>query len=395
MSLRADKWPDKRAAGVNISRRQALALAMSCFLLLSLMGCASEQKVNPKELYIPVLGDATWLKEDGAFLSGVELAVEELNKEYSAEGYTVKTEVIDDLASYDKGVEMATRLSSDKTVTAVINLQDFDVSKTTAGILSERGKLVFFPYGVFDSLMNIKDNKLFCNVPSFADLGTAMANYVTQKGFKRIAIYHNGIAAQEELATAFELALSDTEAKVVDYVPAITSQSDFETVYSRWQALTVDCVVITQYGSERAYEVLGMIRNKDKKLAVIGEPIFSTANLLSENKDNAENLVIPSTLIIMESEKLKMFRELYRLKFKKEADIWAVQGYDTMRLIADTYVKTGSSDPEKLSEMLHNAKGFEGVGGTIAFLEGGALKINVQDLQMLVGRNGRFEGIEN
>ncbi|SHH18528.1 ABC transporter substrate-binding protein [Desulfosporosinus lacus] len=395
MSLQADKWPNQRAARGNLSRKQVLGWGLICFILLSLMGCASEQKVNPKELYIPVLGDAAWLKEDGAFISGVELAVEVLNKEYTAEGYTVKTEVIDDLASYDKGVEMATRLSTEKTVTAVINLQDFDVSKTTAGILSEGGKLVFFPYGVFDSLMNQGNNKLFCNVPSFADLGTAMAGYAAQKGFKRIAIYHNGITSQEELATAFELALSSTEGKVVDYVPNISSQSDFETVYSRWKALDVDCVVIAQYGSERAYEVLGMIRNKDNNLAVIGEPIFSTANLLSENKKNAENLVIPSTLIIKESEKLNKFREQYRQKFNKEADIWAVQGYDTMRLITDTCINTGCTDPEILSEILHAAKGYEGVGGTIAFLEGGALKVNVQDLQMLVSRNGQFAGIKN
>lgn len=395
MSLQADKWLKNRAARGEISRRSALALALICFLLLGLMGCASEQKVNPKQLNIPVLGDAAWLKADGAFLGGMELAVEELNKEYSAKGYTVKTEVIDDRGSYDTGVEMADRLSKDKTVTAVINLQDFDVSKTTAGILSEGGKLVFFPYGAFDSLMNKGDNKLFCNIPSFADLGTAMANYAVQKGYKRIAIYHNGIASQEELATAFELASSHSGATVVDYVPEISSQNDFETVYSRWKALAVDCVVITQYGSEKAYELLGMIRNKDKKLAVIGEPVFSTANLLSENKGIAENLVIPSPLIIKESEKLKLFKEQYRQKFNKEADIWAVQGYDTVRLIADTYVKTDSSDPEKLSQTLHEVKGYEGLGGNIAFLEGGALKVNVKDLQMLAARKGSFEEIKN
>lgn len=395
MSLQADKWPNESAERGNTPRKQAIALVLSCFFLLGLIGCASEQIVNPKVLYIPILGDAAWLKEDGAFLSGVELAMEELNKEYSAEGYIIRTEVIDDLASYDKGVEMATRLSQDNTVTAVINLQDFDVSKTTAGILSEGGKLVFFPYGAFDSLMTQGNNMLFCNIPSFADLGTAMADYAVQNGFKRIAIYHNGIASQEELATAFELALSETDAKVVDYVPGISSQSDFETVYSRWNALAVDCVVIAQYGSERAYEVLRMIRNKDNFLAVIGEPIFSTANLLNENKENAENLVIPSTMVIHESEKLEIFRDNYSKKFKREADIWAVQGYDTIRLITNAWVKTGGTDPERLSEILHSPGGYEGVGGTIAFVKGGALKVDVKDLQMLISRNGILTEIKN
>ena len=392
MSSRADKWPDPRASRVVRVRWLALAV-LGVSLVFNVLGCAKEQVINPKALYVPVLGDASWLKADGSFLGGAELAVEEFNNEYVSQGYTLKTEVIDDLASYDKGVEMAARLSEDPTVTAVINLQDFDVSKTTAGMLSERGKLVFFPYGVFDGLMTQGNNKLFCGVPSFADLGTAMANYAVQKGYKRIAIYHNGIASQEDLATAFELALSQSGAKVVDYVAAISSPSDFETTFSRWNALGVDCVVIAQYGSERAYELLNMIREKDKKLAIIGEPIFSTANLLRENKELAENLVIPSTLIIRDSEKLKQFKEHYRKKFKKEADIWAVQGYDTMRLIADTCVKTGSSDLEVLAKRLHDPQGHRGVGGTIAFSEGGALKVDVKDLHMLIARNGIFEGI--
>ncbi|MDP4159730.1 MAG: ABC transporter substrate-binding protein [Bacillota bacterium] len=394
MSWRADKWPDPRASRV-VGVRWLVWAVLGVSLVFNLLGCAKEQTINPKALYVPVLGDAGWLKADGAFLEGAELAVEEFNNENVSQGYTLKTEVIDDLASYDKGVEMAARLSGDPTVTAVINLQDFDVSKTTAGMLSERGKLVFFPYGVFDSLMTQGNNKLFCGVPSFADLGTSMANYAVQKGYKRIAIYHNGIASQEDLATAFELALSHSGAKVVDYVPAISSLSDFETTFSRWNALGVDCVVIAQYGSERAYELLSMIREKDKKLAIIGEPIFSSANLLRENKDLAENLVIPSTLIIRESEKLKLFNEHYRQKFKKEADIWAVKGYDTMRLIADTCVKTGSSDPEILAKMLHEPKGYEGVGGAIAFSEGGALKVDVKDLPMLIAREGIFERVKN
>lgn len=393
MSLQADKWPKNRAAKGKITGR--LAFALLSFLLLGLLGCASEQKVNPHELNIPILGDAAWLKADGSFLNGVELAQEELNKEYSVKGYTIKTQVIDDMGTYDKGVEMAARLGSDKTVTAVVNLQDFAVSKTTAGMLSEDGKLVFFPYGVLDSLMDKGNKMLFCNVPSFVDLGTAMANYAVQKGYKRIAVYHNGDESQDELASAFELALSHSDAKIVDYVPKISSHSDFDTVYSRWKALDVDCVVIAQYGSDKAYELLRMIRNRDKKLAVLGEPVFNAADLLSQNKEIAENLVIPSPLMIKESKKLEQFKEQYRHKFNKEADIWAVQGYDTVRLIADTYVKTGSSDPELLLKALHNPKGYNGLAGNIAFSDGGALIVNVKDINMLIAKDGKFEEIKN
>lgn len=394
MSLQVDKWPEIRAPRVGNYRRLVMAL-LGVLLVSSLLGCASEQTVNPKEIYIPVLGDATWLKADGAFLGGVQLAVQELNQEYASKGYTIKTEVVDDLGTYDKGVEMAARLSTDKAVTAVLDLQNFDVSKTTAGMLSECGKPVFFPYGSYDSLMSKGNRLLYCSVPSFADLGTAMANYAVKKGYKRIAVYHNGKASQEELVTAFELALLNTGTTVVDYVPSIASENEFDDVYSRWQALGVDCVVLSQYGLEQAFEVLKMLRSRNQDIPVLGEPIFNRANALAENRAIAEGMVVPSTLVVEDSEKLRMFKDRYKNKYGKEADIWTVQGYDMMRLVVDTAVETGSTDSGKLSEIFHESKGYDGVGGNIAFLEGGALTVDVKALQMLVCRNGRFEAIKN
>lgn len=394
MSLQADKWPETRASKGGVFRRLVWTL-LGVLLLSNLLGCASKQTVNPKELYIPVLGDATWLKADGAFLEGVELAVEELNKDYASQGYTIRTEVIDDLASYEKGVEMAARLSTDEAVTAVLNLQNFDISKTTAGMLSESGKLTFFPYGAFDSLMTKEDKMLFSSVPSFANLGTAMANYALQKGYKRIAIYHSGIASQDDLVTAFELALLDTDTTVVDFVPSIVSDKEFDSVYSRWQALEVDCVVLSQSGLEQAFDVLKMLRNRNQEIAVLGDPIFNRANALEQNRAVAEGIVVPSTLIIEDSEKLRLFKERFKDKYGKEADIWTVQGYDMMQIIVDTAVNTGSTDLAKLAEMLLEPKGHDAVSGNIAFLRGGALKVDVKALQMLVCRNGRFEAIKN
>lgn len=394
MSLQADKWPETRAPRGGVFRRLVWTL-IGVLLLSNLLGCANAQTINPKELYIPVLGDATWLKADGDFLEGVELAVEELNKDYASQGYTIKTEVIDDLASYEKGVEIAARLSTDEAVTAVLNVQNFDISKTTAGMLSESGKSTFFPYGAFDSLM-LKENKmLFNSVPSFADLGSAMANYAVQKGYKRIAIYHSGKASQEDLITAFELAHLGNDATVVDFVPTIVSEEVFDSVYSRWQALEVDCVVLSHSELEQAFEVLKMLRNRNQEIAVLGDPIFDRANALEQNKVIAEGLVVPSTLVIKDSEKLRAFKARYKDKYGKEADVWAVQGYDLVQIIVDTAVNTGSTDPAKLAKMVHEQKGHDAVSGNIAFLEGGALKVDVKALQMLVCRNGRFEEIEN
>ncbi len=368
-----------------------LLCLMFSLVAFSLPGCRTTGETNGTEIYVPVLADATWLLADGAFLNGVNLALDELNTAYAGRGLVIKTAVIDDQALYETGVEKATELARDQTVTAVLNLQNFDVSKTTADILAASGKPVLFPYGAYDSLFEKDNPYLFCGVPAFSDLGEAVAAYVRENGYKRLAVYYNGKQSQDEFVTAIELALLNSETKIVDYVSSIASSSEFDGIYSRWQALDVDCVVIAQYGLERAFEVLKMLRTKDKEIAVIGEPIFNRANALMENKAIAEGMAVPSTLVIEESEELTVFKERYREKYGLEADIWAVQGYDMLRLVADNGAALKTINPAELAAALHDEKGYRGVGRLITFKKGGAMVVDISRLPMLTCRVGRFE----
>lgn len=369
--------------------KKLLIICMCIMLVFTSTSCGNEKKNNKCEIYIPILADNAWLTADGSFINGVHLAVTDLNNQYSSKGFTIKTAVIDDKAQYEKGVEMANKLAGDSTVTAVLNLQNFDVSKTTAGILTDSKKLTIFPYGAYDSLFTLDNQYLFCGVPASSDLGKTMAEYAVKSGYKQIAVYHNGKQSQEEIATAFELALLNTGSKVVDYIPSIASDSDFDKIYSRWQSLDVDCVIITQYGIDQAFNVLKTIRNEDKNIPIIGEPVFNRANALAANKTISEGMVVPSTLVIEDNERLKEFKEQYKSIYEKDADIWAVQGYDMIRLIVDNAVKLNTNDSKKIAASLHNKNVFQGIGRHIAFSKGGALIID-KKLPVLICRTGCF-----
>ncbi len=358
--------------------------------LLALNGCGGNGKNSRKNIYIPILADAEWLISDETFINGVQMAVNDVNGEYREKGFFAEAEIIDDKGLYEKGVEVAEKAKDDR-VTAVFNLQDFDVSKTTADIISKSGKIVLFPYGAYDMLFSRGNPYLFCAYPSFSDLGKVMAAYAVKQGYKRIAVYHNGLESQEELVTAFELALMNTGTKVVDYVPSIASENDFDSIYARWQALDVDCVVISQYGVDRAFEILRMLRARDKDIAVLGEPVFNSVNALEVYGEIAEKMAVPSTLVLEDNERLKAFKTKYLKEYGKEADVWAVQGYDMVRLIVDTAARINSGDPEKIAKALHDKKGYQGIGRHIAFDGGGAMITDIDKLPMLICRNGKFE----
>ena len=375
--------------------RKFAAILLVFIVILGMIGCRREGADSKKTIYIPVLGDAAWLNADGAFNNGALMAIEDCINEYSPLGYDIRTEIIDDKASYDTGVAMAVKLGDDPEVTAVLNVQNFDVSKTTADILSSRGKIVLLPYGAYDELSKKGYENVFCSVPSFADLGKAMAQYADRMGYRRIAVYYNGTTSQEELVTSFELNLKDTESKIIDYVPEISSRSMFDSIYDRWETLSFDAIIIAQYGLERAYEVLGLIREKNSEIPVIGEPIFNRANYLGTHKRDAENIVVPSTLIINTGSKLEEFSERYRDKYGKEPDIWSVQGYDSIRLIVDTAVNNGLVDPDDIAEAMHDEMGYDGIQGKISFDGGGALITDVDKLDMLICKDGSFVKISD
>lgn len=370
--------------------KKLLIILLCILFLFMLTACKNAEETAPREITIPILADEEWLISDGSFINGVRLAEEDLNAAYSGSGFVIKTAVVDDQGQYETGVEMAAKLAVDPAVTAVLNLQDFDVSKTSAGILTDCGKITVFPYGAYDSLFAGSNTFIFCGVPSFSDLGRAMAEYADRQGYKRIAVYHNGNQSQEELAVAFELELQDSAAKVVDYVPTIASEDEFDSIYSRWQALGADCVVIAQYGTERAFKVLKMIRSRDQNIPVIGEPVFNSAGALAQNQRIAEGLIVPSALVMEDGEKLEAFQEKYTQKYGRNPDVWAVQGYDMMRLIVDTAARLDTNDSVKIAEALHDENGYQGIGRLIAFDEGGALETDANQLPVLICKDGMF-----
>ena len=152
----------------------------------------------------------------------------------------------------------------------------------------------------------------------------------------------------------------------------------------------MDCAVITQYGTDRAFEILKMLRERDKKIAIIGEPVFNRTDILAKNLEIADGMVVPSTLVIDDSDKLQAFAERYVKKYGKEADIWSVQGYDMVRLVVDTAVKLDTCNPTEIAVALHDTKGYQGVGRKIIFKEGGALEMDVAELPMLIFKDGWF-----
>lgn len=126
---------------LNLSRRGAVRLlALSAVLSSALLqGCDSVPSVIKIGVAQPLTGNLSALGQD--LLNGVNMAVEELNKEgYKVKGKTVTFEVVavDDRANAETGKEVAQQLV-DAGVVAVIGHLNSGVSIAAAPIYAAKG----------------------------------------------------------------------------------------------------------------------------------------------------------------------------------------------------------------------------------------------------------------
>ena len=147
-------------------RKTGPMFSLWLLLLFSLVfpaGCGPAEEANHGEILFQY-DDAEWLLADGAFYNGKPRREEAM--QLTPVGFTVKTGLVDD-ALYG-GRAKATGLARSGGYSS-LNLQNFDVSKTTA-LYWRKGQGHALSYGAYDSLLpGITPTS--CGVPAFSDLG--------------------------------------------------------------------------------------------------------------------------------------------------------------------------------------------------------------------------------
>ncbi|MBC8015901.1 MAG: ABC transporter substrate-binding protein [Sporomusaceae bacterium] len=358
-------------------------------LMLFNCSCQKSKAAKINEIFIPIVGNQEYFEADPNFLNGVEMAVREFNEKYESRGYILKIQKFYDNSNYETGVSIATQLASDPKVTAIINAQDFNILNATAEILNNGNKIVLMPYGSDESVLKKGYQNVFRNTFGATDMGRAMGQYVINKGFSRIVVAHSDTEFENIIAKSFGATLLNTQAKIVDYVPKIMNQDDFNKFYDRWSLLSADCIIITQYDYAKAFEINKMVREKGKNMAVVGDFSFDIQGQISLYKDYVDGIVIPVLFPVTYSDKLNGFQAKYNQTYGEKPNLWASHGYDSVRMIADTAIKLESIKSEVITKALKSPEGYDGLSGKIIFDSEGNFIGQETQLKKLI--NGKFE----
>ncbi len=307
------------------------------------------------------------------FLDGVKLAQEEINAR-GVMGKKIELVMADDKGIFKDAVDVAQDFANNPDIAAVIGHWFSGIAIPVSSIYEKAGVLTVVPTVSNPELTAKGFGFVFQNIPSDKEIAKEMCKYALDMGYKRIVIYHEDSSYGENLATAYEAAANQLGVIIVDRVSGLTNELALKRAHAKWQALDFEAVFFGLNMPEGA-EAIKNFRKIDHKTPVLGGDGLDVANLRESLGEDAEGMVLATLYNPFEaSPGLLEFQKRYQLKYKKEPDVWAIQGYDSLQLLAHVIEQTKSISPTVLAAKMHNMEAWSSVLGQITFNPSGEVQ---------------------
>ncbi|MEI6157057.1 MAG: ABC transporter substrate-binding protein [Atribacterota bacterium] len=372
------------------------------FLVLvgGLTGCSENDPVRERELYATQVGGDViiaipgprWLMEDSSrFLDGVDLAVEEVNASDFLGGRKIQAMVLDDQASFITGIAVAQSIAINPKVTAVVGHWNTAITIPASTIYHEAGLLLLSPVVSNVELTRRGYPLVFRNIPSDEEIGKQMALYAGKNDYHRVAVYYADNAYGRGLADAFEDTAREEGISVIDRISGFSDEWGFRRIVRRWEALDIDAVFVAD-SMPTGGEFIRKLRQNGITVPVMGGDGLDV-DFIKALGTTAEGVVI-ATIYNSQDDRpvLKEFIQKFKTRFREDPDVWALQGYDSIKLLAWAMEKAKSPLPAAVAQVLHTMPDWPGTTGSIRFDASGEL-VGRSVLKKIV-RNGAFEYIE-
>jgi len=327
------------------------------------------------------------------FGQGLDLAVEEVNKSGGVLGRKLRLRREDDRESVDSGRMVAERLSSDRSVVAVIGHLQSYVTIPAAAIYDANGIVLLSPTSTDPELTAHAYRRVFRTTFTDRSVGYHMAEYAAARGYKRVAIYYVRNDYGRGVSNAFEERASDLGITVADrqsYDAEGGGADDaFATRFRQWAHLDADALLVAGE-VPLAGTLIAQARKAGVRLPVLGVDAMGSPELMATGGQAVEGAVVPTVFHPDETRpEVKEFTSNFQTRYGVAPDAGSALGYDAVWLLARAIRAAGSSAPDEIARALHAARDSKGVTGALTFDATGDL--TDRPLEKMVVHHGRFE----
>lgn len=354
----------------------AAMAAMLCASLLT--GCGGEKKQAADAGDTIKVGGAFELTGNVAnygksIESGVKLAIDEVNEKGGVNGKKLALVESDNKSEPAESGNSVTKLVTQDKVIAVLGpatsgcvnaatpittankIPHIAPAATAPSITVENGKVKDFVFRA-------------CFIDPFQGQVMAVFAEKTLK-VKNVAIFYDSSSDYSKgLAEVFQKTLEGKGGKVVAKEAFLGKDVDFKSALTKLKAANPEAIYVPGY-YEEVSKIIKQAREIGITCPMLGSDGWESPKLAEiAGKDALKDCYYVSAFNAQDKdESVQNFIKLYKSKYQKDPDIFAMQGYNAGLVLIDALKRAGTTDGTKLAKAIAETKDLPIASGKLTF----------------------------
>ncbi|HEX7932504.1 MAG TPA: branched-chain amino acid ABC transporter substrate-binding protein [Paraburkholderia sp.] len=353
---------------------RSLIIAMAAASALSAVVSAQAQEVVTIGHSAPLTGPQAPNGKDNE--NGAKMAVDELNKQHVTIGgksVTFKLDSQDDQADPKVGVQVAQNLV-DHGVIAVMGPYNSGVAIPASRVYNTGG-VPMLPVASNPALTKQGFKNIFRIGASDEQLGGTMGEFAAKTlKAKTAALIDDRTAYGQGVAEQFAKVAKANGIQIVDQQFTNSQATDFLGILTAIKAKNPDVIFYGGYAAQGA-PMAKQIRQRGLRAKLLGGDGICSADMGKVAGDAASIVYCAQGGVALEkTAEGRDFLKKYHDAYHTDPQVYGVNYYDGVKLLADAMVKAGTTtDKSKIMAQLAKEQ-YKGVAGTYSFDEYGDLK---------------------
>lgn len=359
-----------------LRRNKKLALVLSLLLILTMVaGCGSQKgttssSADSKVVKIGFLGaltgDVACYGKPG--LNGLKMAAEDLNAKGGILGKKVEIVAYDNAGDKAQAASITKKYISKDKVSAIIGDPCTGVTIAAAKV-AQANKMVLISAGATGKGAIDAGDYCFRNTLLDEVACPATVEYLVSKGYKNIALV---TAVNDEysvgLSDYFRNAIKAKGAKIVIDESIQRGDTNFSAQVTKIKPTNPDIIVFTGYYQEAALFMKEVRKQGMKDIKFVGGDGCLGEDLYKLGGEAVEGSMIYCGFSPENpTPETKKFLDAYTKKYNSQADMFSVQYYDALMIVAQAMEKANSTDPAVYQKEMLKVKNFPGLSGVTTF----------------------------
>jgi branched-chain amino acid transport system substrate-binding protein len=311
-----------------------------------------------------------------SLVSGIELAVDEINKSGGVLGKQIELVKTDNKSETTESANVATKLATRDKVVAILGPATSGNTKAAAPIAVQNKVPLISASATADDVTVDSNGKVreFVFKTCFSDSfqGVIMANFAYgDLSTKNAAVLVDSTSDYSKgLAKNFKETYTKLGGKIATEQAYQAKETDFKAVLTKIKGENPDVLFLPGY-----YEEVGLIVKQARELGlnvpVLGGDGYDSPKLTELAGKTALNKVYFTNHYSSKdtTQEVVKFQQAYKAKNSKDPDAFNALGYDLAYFLADAIKRADSTDSQKIKDALASTKAFKGITGELSIDE--------------------------